>query len=162
MIQAQHGGRDAVTDRASWRGTPAAELVLAIWCRREKGQHAGVERVLRPPSPNLEEMKFPSGLGKCFQSRDKGAKGLRYKLGGLGTKAPLSRARPGPHSNRLESLKLAWQGTLPVAVYVRLARKPNASDARGIREIMMKQTLNPNLETIEATKSWKETFVTSA
>lgn len=25
-------------------------------------------------------MKFPSGLGKCFQSLDKGAEGLPYKL----------------------------------------------------------------------------------
>lgn len=33
-----------------------------------------------PESPNREAMKFPSRLGKCFQSRDKGAEGLPYKL----------------------------------------------------------------------------------
>lgn len=54
-------------------------LSLLGYCLWEKGQHAGVERVFIL-GLQTEGIKFPSTLGKCYQSSDKRAKGLPYKL----------------------------------------------------------------------------------
>jgi len=43
MIQTQHGVRDAVKDRASWRGTAAAELVWLSGVAQRKDNMLGLK-----------------------------------------------------------------------------------------------------------------------